>query len=808
MSSSDRSGSDGPSPATPPSRTHAGSITTSIRISTPVSTILRAPSHFHKRSTSWSPLQASKGGSGGIDSTAASISNSSTGLAESVDEVPPWDRTVQVIWNKQAHYKFDKIKRDDGHNFQMNIVRLAAESAILNPDAVTPAPPNNDNGSTEATENARTRTKIQRGDVAGKDNGPYFSRLPDRVRFMITRHVVRSHDSGKVIRLNSTSCFDPIWLMKRKGTTTKGKDRFWSNEDYFDSLKTVLAELYRYTSVCFGMRVDILATLLLTRQFHVVYSPFVTEQLQPAATLYLSKYGPLMKWVTIEVDMSKLGGHWHPSAASMDMRKSLKRPRELVERFVERQLTRHHGGTTLHKLIILVRRYYGCHAPGVKGTSLGCGTAQDKEQHGKYHNDKTPVDHLASAEALSRRYRESKNSSKGKPSSGAVDASRLSQTPPDRTEDTEAQDPIKLSGNAPPPASGAVPYCSDEHLDILDPIKRLTGFVDSLCLVGTSKPCTIEIVAALCGKDRSKTNGDDIVQQQVCHYRNPSDIYPFTSGQSSAVTLGPPSSGGNIQIVRHQTESKTWMMGLNGCESVVVDEWHEHYAGRPCVKLPDTGGIPEDYHRSGALQPADNNNKKTAAVSDSTVTGNKARRSSSKRYSKSSLSNVWRGRRHSTIDSNVDVCDDGAEGRVGCGATKTGRLGGVSSGTFRMSLPVWRVHDDADDTESLLDHDGDNEPEPGPGPSTTNTNDNKWKRKSRRLFFPSRISVLIKKHMHSSPKRMNKLIKRSKKTAAAAAAATVVAVPSRRRRPFRCPSRRGPWSICPAASKRVLQGKY
>jgi hypothetical protein len=65
-----------------------------------------------------------------------------------------------------------------------------------------------------------------------------------------------------------------------------------------------------------------------------------------------------MKWITLEIDLSKLGGNWHPSATHMDMTKNLNRVRTLIANFSERQLTRH-GGTTIQSLVILVRRFYG-----------------------------------------------------------------------------------------------------------------------------------------------------------------------------------------------------------------------------------------------------------------------------------------------------------------------------------------------------------------------------------------------------------------------------------------------------------------
>lgn len=178
------------------------------------------------------------------------------------------------------------------------------------------------------------------------------------MRFKITKYVLSRHfsidpDQQKAIRLNSVAYLDPIWPVHGN----KYGQKFWTTE-YFDSLQSVLAPLCRYMNTCYDMRVDFLSALFLTRRFHVVFSPFVTERTQPAATLFLDQYGPLMKWITLEVDYSKLGGHWHRSALFMEQGSCLVRVAELVERFAERQATRYEG-VNIQSFALLVRRYYG-----------------------------------------------------------------------------------------------------------------------------------------------------------------------------------------------------------------------------------------------------------------------------------------------------------------------------------------------------------------------------------------------------------------------------------------------------------------
>ena len=257
------------------------------------------------------------------------------------EDLPPWDRSVDVFWSRKVPTT-DHLDREDDLAFQENCVRLAEESAIINENLdIHPL-----------LREEASRTQGQRRDRTGKVNSRYFQ-LPDRVRFMIAKNVVESHSSGKAIRLNSPVFLYPVWPVNRKAEDK----RIWST-DYFDSLDKVLTSLKAYTSVCFAMRVDILTTLFLTRRFHVVFSPFVTEETQPAAVLYFNRYAPLMKLITLELDLTKLGGSWRAEAVSLDMDKNLERVRRHVDTFASRQRTRRLG-TSLQNLVVLVRRYYG-----------------------------------------------------------------------------------------------------------------------------------------------------------------------------------------------------------------------------------------------------------------------------------------------------------------------------------------------------------------------------------------------------------------------------------------------------------------
>ena len=275
---------------------------------------------------------------------------------------------------------------DDDTAFRANLGSLVPRTSIPSPGS---------QGQSEEVSLAHTEmssdslAKPSRKARIDNANSRYFQ-LPDPVRFGIMRHVLASHNpDNKPIRMNN-----PVFLWEAWPVNRHRKPKVWST-DYFDSLENVLSSLDPYTSVCTAMRADILATLFLIRRFHVVYSPFVGRQSQPAATKYMDRYGPLMASITLEVDFTKLGGGLNPNATSLSPTAALKRTTKLVEGFVQSQLPRE---TSIQDLRVLVRRYRGVRpAPGMP--------TQDNTQAGNNqpHKPTTPPQNLAATAAESPR---------------------------------------------------------------------------------------------------------------------------------------------------------------------------------------------------------------------------------------------------------------------------------------------------------------------------------------------------------------------------------------------------------------------
>lgn len=476
-------------------------------------------------------------------------------------DLPPWNRSVDVIWRRRILTR-DAIERDDELAFEGNSTRLAAQAA-------SPPPSHFRAGHDTPSRHAHVSRNIE-----DKGNAPYFA-LPDRVRFLVIKSVLAELDSGKAIRLNSSSFLDPVWPVNH-ATRGPGGGRIWSTE-YFDSLGKVLTMLRSYTSVSFAMRVDVLTALFLTRRFHVVYSPFVTELTQPAAVLYMERFGAFMKWITVEVDLSRLGGNCHPSAGNMDMTKNLERVKALVKGFSEQQM-KSRGFSRIQSLVVLVRRYYGFRPNGEEGT-------QEPRLLGHSSDD----DDVAIG-----------------------------------FDDDDDELPPQAPATSPTPP-GRIPYCSDDHLSVLDPLLDLEGLVDGLCIVGTDKAYAHKLIRALWGKDLPL--GIALKISKHCHYRTPSCAYPFTPGQRSVVDYGPPRG---LRMVRHVSDPRKWR-GLYGCalsQNVHVTEVPRGHGRSPLYKLAiksaDSASTTPaaTHHRSRSVSPTKTSPSRIPVMKRKSFSGN------------------------------------------------------------------------------------------------------------------------------------------------------------------------------------------
>lgn len=233
---------------------------------------------------------------------------------EDVDPLPAFDRTVDLTLHRKS--------RKEGDCVVASIPRPSNKFTHVRKLFI------------EEYSNGRPFTRYNR-----KKRFRYFD-LPDKIRFEIVRHIIADSHSEKPVLLNGKRQAHPAWP-----------------DDAFVTLWSVLGPLQTYLWASPGMRADIMVTLLLTRSFHVIYSPFVKEKSSPLATQWLMRYLHMMQDVRLELDMTKLGfGHsWESTMLS----NQLPAIGDLVWNFTEKMLTRDEKNNALGRLTVHCRRYFG-----------------------------------------------------------------------------------------------------------------------------------------------------------------------------------------------------------------------------------------------------------------------------------------------------------------------------------------------------------------------------------------------------------------------------------------------------------------
>ncbi|KAG6367865.1 hypothetical protein INS49_002061 [Diaporthe citri] len=282
----------------------------------------------------------------------------------------------------------------------------------------------------------------------GKKRFPYFD-LPNKIRFEVMRHLVADTDTGKPILLNRQRQASPAWPA-----------------DAFVSLGSVFKPLQATMWACPRLRAEVMVVLLLTRKFHVIFSPWVKECTQPLPTTWLFRYLHLMQDVSLEIDMTKLGfGHSWESTA---MDASLENISGLIRKFTAEMLTRD-SANSMGRLTIHCRRYFGYRQePNAVQGRQGAykhpliGGEEDEPrsivpgQDGSARNGGQPRNYNRRAPSLPP--------SAAKPYSGHL---RHHADLPHR-----------------------VPYVTEDQLSVASPLRALTGRVDSVRMVGFSEQWT------------------------------------------------------------------------------------------------------------------------------------------------------------------------------------------------------------------------------------------------------------------------------------------------------------------------------
>lgn len=344
-------------------------------------------------------------------------------IHQDIDPSPAFDRTVDLTWYRTAREERGTIicslPRPSGR-FEHVLTQFVAQYAKGRP--------------------------LKKYD--GKKRFPYFD-LPTNIRFEVVRHLVADSDTGRPILLNNKRQAFPAWPT-----------------DAFVNLGSVLKPLQATMWACPRLRAEVMVVLLLTRKFHVIFSPCVKENTQPLPTTWLFRYLHLMQDVSLEIDMTKLGfGHGWEAA---NMKASMESVSGLIRRFMAEMLTRD-SANSMGCLTIHCRRYFGYRQ--------GPNTVQSHQIAYKYPLIGGEEDELYSMVS-------------------GLDGSSRSDGQP-RNYNRQAP---SLPPSAAKPYSGhlrhhadlprRVPYVTEDQLSVASPLRALTGRVESVRMVGFSEQWT------------------------------------------------------------------------------------------------------------------------------------------------------------------------------------------------------------------------------------------------------------------------------------------------------------------------------
>lgn len=371
---------------------------------------------------------------------------------EDVDPLPAFDRTVDLTLHRKSRKVGDCVIASvprPSDKFT-HVWRLFTDEYV----------------------NGRPFTRYNR-----KKRFRYFD-LPDKVRFRIVQHIIADSHAEEPILLNGKRQAHPAWP-----------------DDAFVTLWSVLGPLQAYLRASPDMRADIMVTLLLTRSFHVIYSPFVKEKSSPLATQWLLRYLHMMQDVRLELDMTKLGfGHsWESTMLS----NQLTAIGDLVWKFTDKMLTRDEKNNTLGRLTVHCRRYFGyrqgrnplegnedAYRYPLPGSDKNDPRALNLCENGSTYNSKQPWNYNRPAPSLPP--------SANNPYSGhrRHHADRLYR----------------------------VPYVNENQLSVADSLRKLVGRVESIRMVGFSEQWSYLTHEALWPKEEKDAIASDIKHIHIDRY--------------------------------------------------------------------------------------------------------------------------------------------------------------------------------------------------------------------------------------------------------------------------------------------------
>lgn len=221
--------------------------------------------------------------------------------SQSLSRLAPWDRTVDVVYHQ---YPRGAFRPNDSLDFDRSLGLFLRE-------------------------HGRKQICAERG---------YFA-LPSALRFKIWQHVMEADPDDRPVALTIARWNKDAW---RQGE--------------FLTLRQAIKALQSCLEVSFQFRADALVSFLMTKRFHITYSPCIRPLLNPIATKWAEKYSPYMQNIALEIVLTEYRFGMNPSAHLLaPVTTTLE---DLIGRFVQAQLKKR-SVSTLKSFLILCRRFYG-----------------------------------------------------------------------------------------------------------------------------------------------------------------------------------------------------------------------------------------------------------------------------------------------------------------------------------------------------------------------------------------------------------------------------------------------------------------
>lgn len=408
-------------------------------------------------------------------------------------ELPPWDRTVDVVYHQ---FKHGELRPDKEKEFEKTVKKFLAD-----------------------------HNREQGGNVQSS-----YLHLPAYARFQICRLLMA----------------DETWSRRSIGLTNRRFNHEVWPPGYFAELGDALVFLRLWTNLCYELYADMMVTFLMTNRFHVIFSPFVGPLLNPLATRWLQEYGQYMQHITLELDMSKLGlgqvtgdAKFQPVPPNMD---------RLIRGFVEEQLKRK-SHSTIANFVLLCRRFYGDRPAVVEAlpetqkkivmASTRIPKSPSLRRKTKKENLNSPSPSKGDTESaelspnyvnnVSKEVDDSVENSAGDIMPNGTESSKDIQT---GRSGATATMKVSFDPEEPKITMAQGPYCSEEALALCDPIFKLRGLVDSIRICGFTVDYTNKLLQNLFVLPLA----EELKYHSYCV--SPSTLWPRLHGQSSWVDIG------------------------------------------------------------------------------------------------------------------------------------------------------------------------------------------------------------------------------------------------------------------------------